>query len=266
MKCLQFGVMSMLLLIAYSAPSAQDLRFRIEDLGVLKGARESAAAAINNEGQVSGMLGYPEAIQVFRLDGHDMRTFPNPPGHNISYVMDMNDQGVIVGITGQNPDIRFPFIVRENRLENLAGLFPGSPAYFRGINNRGEIVGGYTLDRNLNQWTAFVFSNGLVRPLPALGPRGYSVATAINDSGMAVGFSAGRAAVFSGEEVIPLDFANTADGINNGGHVIGAVGPRPFLYREGTVTDLGLLPGCESCIAAAINDSDGRWDLPGEFG
>jgi probable HAF family extracellular repeat protein len=249
------GFITLLLISVPGAHGDPSIRFHITDLGVLRGALESAAVAINNNGQISGMLGYPEAIQVFRLDQHQMTTFPNWPGHNISYVADMNDEGTIAGTAGQNPDIRFPFIVHGDRLENLAPLFPGMPAYFRGINNRGEIVGTYTRDPYRSDWTAFIYSNGVVKPL-TFGPRDFSAANAINDFGVAVGFSAGRAAVFSGDDVIPLDFASSAEAINNRGSIVGVMGARPFLYRDGVVTDIGLLPGDESAGPTAINNFD----------
>ena len=212
--------------------------------------------AINNNGQISGMLGYPEAIQAFRLDEHRMTTFANWPGHNISYVADMNDEGTIVGVAGLNPEIKSPFIIQGGRLENLADLFPATRTYFRGINNRGEVAGGYSADSNQNYWTAFIYSNGVIRLLPSLGSRGFSIANAINDLGVAVGFSAGRAVVFSGEDVIPLDFASSAEAINDRGSVVGVVAGRPFLYRQGMVTDLGLLPGSASAVPTAINNLD----------
>jgi len=211
--------------------------------------------AINNNGQISGMLGYPEAIQVFRLDQHQMTMFPNWPGYNITYVADMNDEGTIVGIAGQNPDISSPFIIRGNKLENLSSSFSGSPAYFRGINNRGEIVGTYTREPYRSIWTAFIYSNGVVRPL-TFGPFDFSAANGINDFGVAVGLSQGRAVIFSGDEVIALDFANSAEAINNRGSIVGIIGARPFLYRDGAVTDIGLLAGDESAIPTGINNFD----------
>jgi probable HAF family extracellular repeat protein len=248
------AVMGILLISTVVAHSGPRLRFHITDLGVLPGALESAAVAINNEGQIAGMLGYPEAIQAFRLDGHEMITFPNWPGHNISYVADMNDQGIVAGITGQNPDIRFPFIIRGNTLENLSSFFPG-PTYFRGINNRGEIVGTYTREPYRSVWTAFIYSNGVVKPLTS-GPLDFSAANAINDLGVAIGSSQGHVVVFSGDEVIPLDFASSAEAINNRGSIVGVIGPRPYLYHDGVVTDTGLLPGDESATPTAVNNFD----------
>jgi len=61
--------------------------------------------------------------------------------------------------------------------------------------------------------------------------------------------------------VIPLDFASSAQAINNLSHIAGDIGyrffdARPFLYRDGTVTELGLLEGCENCSVEGMNDSD----------
>src|SRR3954465_4769972 len=117
---LSFAVLSFLFIFVAGGHSAPSVRFHITDLGVLRGALESAAVAINNNGQISGMLGYPEAIQAFRWDEHRMTTFANWPGHNISYVADINDEGTIVGVAGLNPEIKSPFIIQGGQLENLA--------------------------------------------------------------------------------------------------------------------------------------------------
>jgi probable HAF family extracellular repeat protein len=108
-----------------------------------------------------------------------------------------------------------------------ANLFegPNNGGFASGINNQCEIVGAVSLSNSLTQY-AFVFARGLTMDLPELsGAYAPSAATAINNHGDIVGFSA-----------------------------IGLSSEHPFLYSQGLMQDLGTLGGSMG-EARAINDA-----------
>jgi probable HAF family extracellular repeat protein len=129
----------------------------------------------------------------------------------------INADGQIVG-SGRTDTLRYAFCYSGGVMQNL-GRFPGtleSQAF--DINSTGQIVGDC-------DGSAFLYSDGVMARLDDLvNPgSGWSLrqAYAINDSGAIVG-----------------------EGVHNGAH-------RAFLYRNGTVTDLGNLGG--SSVAYDIN-------------
>ena len=107
-------------------------------------------------------------------------------------------------------------------------------------NDRGQVVGGY-LDVD-GEARAFIWSDGTFTDLGTLG--GYTT-------------------VVAGGITIPSDFANQAmnrQGLNRRGQVIGtsydAEGwKRGFIWQNGTMTDLGDLPGgCGQVTPRSLND------------
>jgi probable HAF family extracellular repeat protein len=139
------------------------------------------------------------------------------------------------------------------------------------INNLGQIVGlrGYLPD--IASWSAFQYDtvSGHVTALPGLGGTFRSVATSINDFGVAAGYAttllnANHAVRW--QVLVPTDIGTLggthsfANGINNAGDVVGEswmpgdTGTHAFLYSGGIMQDLGTLGGASSS-ASAINDS-----------
>ena len=119
---------------------------------------------------------------------------------------------------------------------------------------------------------AFVWSNGTMTDLGTLGSGNFSAGEAINSSGEVAGWSdtnadvGQEASVWNGGKVtglgVPLD--SVAAGINDSGQVVGSwgttsTGSQPFLYSNGTITDLPE-PGFVAtsnlgCQADAINNN-----------
>ena len=117
---------------------------------------------------------------------------------------------------------------------------------------------------------AFVWSNGTMTDLGTLGSGNFSAGEAINSSGEVAGWSdtnadvGQEASVWNGGKVtglgVPLD--SVAAGINDSGQVVGSwgttsTGSQPFLYSNGTITDLPE-PGFVAtsnlgCQADAVN-------------
>lgn len=169
----------------------------------------------------------------------------------------MNDSAQVVGYSGGGGyNTSGPFIwSAADGLQPLAG-FDGTGGYATGINTDGVVVGAKaTGTRNV----AFVWSAAAgQRDIPDVPGATHSVGLAINDSGVAVGhylaadhtWHVFRWSAASGTEDLdaPSGFPELLD-INNAGDIvstinIGAGGPVPYLYQNGTWTNLNdLLPG-----------------------
>jgi probable HAF family extracellular repeat protein len=114
------------------------------------------------------------------------------------------------------------------------GTLGGSQSVANGINNLGQVVGS----ANLNSTSpitnhAFLYASGVMTDLGVLGV--YSSSLGIVDS-------------------------SSANGINNRGQVVGfsytsGGAIDAFLYDQGQMTDLGVLPGSQQSKARAINDN-----------
>lgn len=137
----------------------------------------------------------------------------------------------------------------------------GADSYAYGINNLGQVVGSMTSGTDTH---AFVATAGVLTDI-GLQFSGSSYAVAINDHGQVVGNGGAGGYIYSGGSVtaIPGD-GWTANGINNGGTVVGQMWvPLPdggftghgYSYLNGTVTDLGTLPIGDTSRAYGINSA-----------
>lgn len=110
----------------------------------------------------------------------------------------------------------------EYQIQDL-GMLNGKPTYAQSINQNGMVV-GYSYDRSVFAYRAFVWQNGQMQDIGTLGGS-QAAAYGVNSKGEVVGYST----TDSGQEHI-------------------------FLWRDGTMHDLGSLGGSES-RAYSINDS-----------
>jgi len=173
------------------------------------------ARAINDRGDVVGETG---ATAFIYSSGTYTSLPPLPGAKSIPYVNGINDKGQVVGLQLMNSGEIHAYLYSNGAAMDL-GTGDGSQA--QAINNLGQIVGGLN-----NPSRGFIYSAGAVTPIPTFGgDRAY--ATAINDKGQVVGGS------------------NLAVGEPT----------HPFLYSNGSLTDLGLLPGYVGGAAAGINQN-----------
>lgn len=249
----------------------------VVDLPPLPGDIASRANQINNRGQAVGVS--------FRADGRSLEpviwdngrplSLGLPPGGVSGEALDINDRGEIVGVYQLNdPWIgeQRSFIWRDGVISDLLPLPLGSYSTARGINNRGEVVGqafGTVDGRTIAG--AYVWTNGTIRSLGSLGGEpGNTIAFAINDRGEITGESQTaseeyhaflwRRGTIIDIGTLPAGGNSVGFDINNRGEIVGQADPgRGFVWRNGTMSDLGILD-VDFSRAEAINE---RGDVAG---
>jgi len=196
----------------------------VTNLGAL-GGKDSAAAAINDRGQVVGRADTP------RNFWEDMQYW-------------------------------HAFLWQKGRMRDL-GTLGGRESHAQAINERGQVVGRSDTARLADGFVrslGFIWERGKMRDL---GLRFRSTYPAvINDRGQVVGSVDGHAAVWESGQIRtlrPLGAGFTALDINEAGAVAGfcSFGPHhlahPCLWHKDTVRDLGIAFG-DRGKAVALND------------
>ena len=196
-------------------------------------------------------------------------------GGPVSIAYGINDVGQIVGTSATASGTSHAFLWSNGTMADLGSLGSMGPSDGRGINNRGQVVGG-TIDANNSQYHAFLWENGTMRDLGTLPGYNLSQAQAINDAGQVVGFSGdpsmgglGHAFLWDNGTMrdlgtLPGYDYSIALGINNAGRVVGysftaptqsmPITSRAFLWDNGTMSDLGTLPEANDSEAFGLND------------
>ncbi|MFZ6733579.1 hypothetical protein ACO0LG_16750 [Undibacterium sp. Ji42W] len=161
------------------------------EIGSLSVKGSCLPAAINSSGMVVGSAYNGQEYHAFLYDGrqfYDLGTL----GGNSSSAEGINDLGQIAG-TGRvaNGDYR-AFLYSAGSMLNL-GMPAGAAgnSYARAINNKGQVIGYYTLNRDPNKVSrAFLYSNGLIADVSGLAS-GLSdidyTTLRINDAGQLAG-------------------------------------------------------------------------------
>lgn len=192
--------------------------------------------------------------------------------HRNSGAYSINDAGQVVGYVTLADGGTRPAVWANGQaslLPTLAGRKGSGVAV--SVNNQGQIAGVSSM-RWVGRWRqrATLWEHGKAINLGTIDPNFDSRAIAINDRGVAVGFSDvadnGRRAVqWSGHvmtELAPLrgGARSEALGLNRDGVVVGASNTadnvyylRAVAWQEGQVLDLGTLPGDMDSQAEAIN-------------
>jgi len=176
--------------------AAQPARFTVREIPTFGGA-SSFALDVNNPGTATGNAQTPlgtlaPRLNAFRWDGTTLTNLGTLPGsNNFSRGYAINDAGVIVGESDNNAPRAFRW---ENGTMTDLGTLGGTSAVAHGINNRGQIVG---IASNGTVSRAFLWENGAMRDLGAAdgSTDTFARAWAIDDAGVAVGFSRSAAGV-----------------------------------------------------------------------
>jgi probable HAF family extracellular repeat protein len=194
------------------------------DLGTL-GGTTSSANAINIHGQVTGYSTLADGTNRAFLwhddngngisDPGEMKSLGTLPGGTDSQADALNDNGFVTGFSHLNSAVFHAFLWNGSTMIDLGAVYPPTSVGFS-INNANTVV-GYTSTSQTPIHAAISTNGQPFQELPNstfVGGAG-STATSINDSGVIVGKAK-----------------------------IGSVaGPHhTFLYVNGVMTDLGLIP------------------------
>jgi probable HAF family extracellular repeat protein len=233
--------------------AAGQSNYTVTDLGGLSGSRFANVSAINNLGQVVGT----SANHAFLWENGAM-TDLGTLGGTLSAANAINDRGQIVGESTTASGEKHAFLWEHGVMKDLGE--PGETSTAHGINSHGEIVGAIS-GKNL-RGGAVLWKAGGRQSLGDLGPSGSgSTALALNDNGEVVGVSSGLASNSGGvvravvwqhgviQDVGTLGgLHSTASAINSHRQVAGWAeiadqSTVAFLFENGVMHDLGILPG-----------------------
>lgn len=231
------------------------------------------ASAISDNGNVTGYSarrdGYHRAFLWTASSG--IRDLGTLPGDQYTIGYDVNDAGQVVGFSGTetpNGVVTHAFVwSASGGMKAIAGAGVQSVAF--GINNRGEVVGGYDAG---DSYRAFVWSESAgLRDLGAPAGVTFSTAWAINDSGTVVGnFGVPRgSSAFvwtrtNGMKELPNTGGTLtqATAINDAGLIAGVDGStsdstwRAVVWKNGVERDLGSLGGVATMVRTISPDGD----------
>lgn len=219
------------------APHAQTAPgpYTVTDLGTL-GGLSTQPSDMNNEGQVVGYSTSGTQARAFVWENGSMTALPPLPGMLTSFADAVNGLGHVVGYSNLPTGIARATLWRDGSVINLTPDAPASQgSNATGVNDLGQVVG------IINHTQGYLWQNGSRVTLGTLGGPG-TMPSDINNAGQIVGSSYTT--------------------------IVTALGPmqHAFVWQNGVMTDLGLLPGDEDSGASAINSlgvivgSSGRTD------
>ena len=269
------GLMMVESVRAQSAPGSLPPAYTVSSIGTLPGGGTSQANAINSAGDVAGTAldvnnGYSDRAVLYVNGALLNLGLLGVPFPIFSEALALNDVGQVVGDTSNGAG--HAFLYTGGQLHDLTTLANAIASQPFAINNNTQIVGNVAimLDPSTVQWHSFYSDGVTMTDLTArLGGPDYSEAHGINEAGQIVGWRRvtdldSHAFLLDGSTVTDLGTlggANSgAQALNSIGQVVGwsylpepTIGPHPFLWTTGQMTDLGLLPGALNGEADAIN-------------
>jgi probable HAF family extracellular repeat protein len=251
----------------------------ITDLGSLGASYDSTAWAINNNGQAVGWSQRAGGNSAMMWHNGNATNINDLMGASNSLAWAINDNGAIVGQGNLAPGFAKGFVYEPGKGGIAAGTLPGyMGGSNRGINNSGTIVGdSFFFGDPSRAHRATPGGKGGYTSDP-LGYDGYSfsIASAINNSGVTVGWSdtgkggGWNAAIFTGDGKDPVislgslpDFATSeANAINDGGLIVGIAydymldplaNPHAFAYFNDAMHDLNDYLPANSGFSVLLN-------------
>lgn len=188
-------------------------------------------------------------------------------GGGSTQAFDINETGQITGYSTNASNQTRAFLWDDGQMTNL-GLMGGHYSSGRGLNVHGHVVGFANIVFGGTGIAALFRDGAWINVTPDIPAGQGSQAVAINDHGQVLGFIGwGEAFVWDngsrttlghlgGGSTFPTD-------INNDGKVVGSsatpnatdigLAGHPFVWQNGVMKDLGVLPGDEEAGASGIN-------------
>lgn len=288
--------------LATTAPAHADPAYTVRSLGDL-GSWVTHPTGLNNAGEAVGYALDEQRHSYVFLSRDGVMTAVAPGSEWMQ--VDINDAGTIMSSNGQVTNLYVNGAVTTldryfhgwaiNDRGQVVGDYgrgiasgaiytPGQPMRLFGdgyyvttgyaINDSGMVAGtihGWRAGdpEDFPTWRPMTYINDVLRMVDS--PNGFGIASAINDSGVAVGFTSAGAAMWNPDGSLinlgALFEPNTpswATGINNFGEVVGSFTPgnmgrqHGFLYSNGTMYDLDTLlgPDAEFEIGSAVDIND----------
>jgi probable HAF family extracellular repeat protein len=229
-----------------AGPAASDKhshRYRVVDLGVIVG-EHSLAYAVNDHGEVVGNYVENSTYQAFAWRQGVVTRLGSPGVSSIA--MDINNRGQVVGASGTHAALW------EHGVLTDLGTLGESTSVAVAINDHGQVVG--------NTRTATGESHAVLWEHGRITDLGPGEANDIDNHGVIVGRGESRACRWIGHRRIDFGSEDSrAQAINERGQIVGGsqVAGEPghaVLWRHGSMTDLGMLPGAIFSYANDLND------------
>jgi probable HAF family extracellular repeat protein len=245
------SALTLLLATMVSTPVAS-ARYQLQDLGAVKGSNFSYPFGINDKGQVVGISQINYKIGGdFYATLWDKGTATNL---GLGLGISINDNGQVVGWAPRGKDLApCATLWQDGKAIDISG---GSPTQAFAINNLGQIVGcqGYGYDG------ATLWQDGVMKVFA--GGNAFD----INNRGQICGWPRGPypgAVIWENGEENHLgmfcDHGAFASCINDVGEAAGYGwlpddGMHAFVWMDGEMRDIGVLPGTNKSWALSIND------------
>ena len=237
-----------------------------------EGATSSRAVAINDLGQVAGLIevgGFQEAA-VWDADGSITRLGFLPDGGPFSSAQDINNEGEVVGLANLGSEYRAFHWDRAGAIEPLALPSGATGSMAMAINDSGLIVGN--AHAPAQPTLAVLWEEGVPIALTPLAPGAATSAGDINELGQIAGSSATTEPPFTARHPVlwtngvPADLGSLggsfgdATGINDEGAVVGLMldasgSVHGFSWNGGPAEPLEPLSGHIGSVAQSINDA-----------
>ncbi len=212
----------------------------LSDLGILPGSSNQFSRPwdVNVHGQVAGESGNNNPVLPFiYLPGTGLQALPLPVGSASAVAHGINDAGRLVGIGNSRAISWASSQATPDYLASHHGATVLSSRAWK-LNEHGDIV-GHARDDHDRQRATWWKSDGAPVDLGALNPAHASEALDVNEAGQIVGKS------FVG--VVP-------------GSTSGTLQAQAFLYENGSMRGLGLLPSAPAALHSIANAiSDDGW-------
>jgi probable HAF family extracellular repeat protein len=234
---------------------------------------------LNNAGHVVGYWSpiASESMRAFLWTPEaGFTTLPMPPGTRRSVANDISDAGHICGWYDQVPDglNELGFLYHDGSFVSLGTMPGGNFSEALAVNIAGQVVGCWG-NNNTGPMQAFLWQGQMFDLGPALGtPNG--CANDISERGVVVGWMGqadhldARAFLLDNDKVrdlgaMPGGYTSVAMAVSEAGDVVGWGSvfdpdcPVPawhtFLYTEGQMLDLGILPDHRRTLGMGVNES-----------